>query len=199
MALSSVAEVFIVESNQLKDEQAGDREGFALAEILSLCGKKPQYRYIRTKRELFAILNQFSSSGYRYLHLACHGVSGGLALSLEDLSFRALARILAPHMRRRRLFVSACEGVCRELAFPLVKNAKCHSVVGPQRDILFSDSAVVWAAFYTLMFKIDDSSMRTIDIVETLKPLCRLFRVQFGVYFHEKSSESYSFLKVDAS
>ena len=198
--MGSVAEVFIIESNQLRDEKAGRREGYALSEILSLCGKKPEYRYIRTRRELSTMLDQFSASSYRYLHLACHGVTGGLALSLEDLSFRTLARILAPHMRKRRLFVSACEGVSQELAFPLTKNAKCHSVVGPLKTILFSDSAVVWAAFYNLMFKIERSSMKTSDIVKTLKPLCKLFHVKFGIYFYEKDSGgAYKFLKADAS
>lgn len=58
--------VFIIESNQWKDEQDKRREGAALAEILSLANKKTEYRYIRTIQEFKCVLKQFVDSRFRY-------------------------------------------------------------------------------------------------------------------------------------
>jgi hypothetical protein len=60
--------VFIVESLSFDDEQAERREGHLLYEMLHLIRKPAEYRHIRTKKELAAMLRQFHDSGKRYLH-----------------------------------------------------------------------------------------------------------------------------------
>ncbi len=52
----SQAEVFIVESLDFQDERAQRFKGRIISDILAMSGKACAYYYIRTKRELAAIL-----------------------------------------------------------------------------------------------------------------------------------------------
>src|ERR1700688_2947072 len=102
----SQPEIFIIESLDFKDERAGRLEGRIISEILALSGKKCEYCYIRTKRELKALLEQFASSSYRYLHLSCHGNDGSMFTTLDPIQFSELGRLIRTYLRKRRLFVS---------------------------------------------------------------------------------------------
>lgn len=106
--------VFILESNTLADERKGRREGEALREILRLLKRHADYRYFRTTKELKALLSEFERSRLRYLHLACHGDPTAFGLTLETVPFSEFSSIAAPHLDKRRLFVSACD---REVAY----------------------------------------------------------------------------------
>ena len=61
----SQPEIFIIESLEFDDERAERFEGRIISEILTLSGKHCEYCYIRTKRELKELLNQFETSRYR--------------------------------------------------------------------------------------------------------------------------------------
>ena len=52
--------VFIIESVRFKEERLDRREGNILRGILRLSGKDADYRYIRTQKELQAVLKQFA-------------------------------------------------------------------------------------------------------------------------------------------
>lgn len=65
--------VFIIESLSLHDERNERFEGRILKQILRLGGKESRYYYIRTRRELEKIVILFGKSGFRYLHISCHG------------------------------------------------------------------------------------------------------------------------------
>jgi hypothetical protein len=69
----TLASVFIVESVGFADERAGRLEGDILSQILQLSGRTSEYFYIRTKKELEAVLEEFDVSGMHYLHISCHG------------------------------------------------------------------------------------------------------------------------------
>jgi hypothetical protein len=84
----SQAEVFIIESLEFDDEQNQRFEGRIISDILALSGKQCAYYYIRTKRELVEILQHFSSSHYRYLHLSCHGGNKSVYTTLDRIPFR---------------------------------------------------------------------------------------------------------------
>jgi hypothetical protein len=183
MSKDTKPHVFIVESNQWKDEQDKRTEGAALAEILSLANKKTEYRYIRTIQEFKCVLKQFVDSRFRYLHLACHGTGSGLAFTLDTLPFEDLADILMPYLHERRLFISACQAVNRHLAEPLLTKSKCFSVIGPKTDIYFSDAAVIWSAFYVLRFKHNNDTMKAEGIETDLHSICSVFDVRFNAYF----------------
>jgi hypothetical protein len=183
-------QVFIIESNQWKDEQDKRREGAALAEILSLANKKTEYRYIRTIQEFKCVLKQFVDSRYRYLHLACHGTGNGLAFTLGTLRFEDLANVLAPYLDGRRLFISACQAVNKHLAGPLLIKSKCFSVIGPKTDIYFADAAVIWSAFYVLRFKHNKGTMKAAGIETDLHSICSVFEVRFNAYFRASERPS---------
>jgi len=187
--IGTLPRVFIVESNQWEDEDEKRREGLALSEILALSRKPVEYRYIRTEKELRSVLGQFTESRYRYLHIASHGYGDGFSLTLDNIDFRNFVELLSDHIDERRLFVSACDCVKLALAKPLLRYTHCYSVVGPRGDITFRDAAVVWASFYSLMFKRNPKSMRSTEITNALSEICRIFDVRFNAYF--RRSEPY--------
>lgn len=167
----SNASLFIVESLSFEDEDAGRMEGNILSRMLQLSGKETDYRYIRTVRELAAVLDHFDQSQRRYLHLSCHGNSRALALTLDSLPFGELGELLRPHLMDRRLFVSACGAVNTRLAAAVMRRNGCRSIVGPRRDIGFDEAAVMWAAFYHVMFKENPKAMQNANIEAALRRL----------------------------
>jgi len=151
--------------------------------MLQLAKRYVMYRYIRTEKELTQMLIQFQGTGFRYLHLACHGNSTEIALTFDTIPLRRLADLLIPHLDRKRLFISACHGAHRSLAGPVLTGSGCYSVIGPTRDIDFQDVVVAWASFYTLMSKADPDVMKRKDIQANLQRVCDLFRVSFDAFF----------------
>ena len=47
--MTTKAEVFIIESVDFKDEEQGRLDGKILSDLLTLCGKKPRYYYVRDR------------------------------------------------------------------------------------------------------------------------------------------------------
>ena len=171
---------FIIESNQFDDEDDSRQEGQVLQEMLKLTGRPVLYRYIRTRMELAAVLNQFRDSRFRYLHLACHGTGSAIALTMENIHFATLAKLLVPYLNDRRLFISACNSVRCALANPIFRNSSCYSVIGPRGDITFSRAAISWASFYSVMPR---KAMKRPEIIERLDGVCKVFRVRFNAFF----------------
>jgi hypothetical protein len=171
------ASLFIVESVGFDDEDEGRLEGDILSQMLRLSGKETEYRYIRTRQELEAVLPQFASSDLRYLHISCHGNEGSLFTTLDEIPFAELGRMLRPHLNGRRLFISACQAVNADLASALMRRAGCFSIVGPATDVGFDEAAVMWAAFYHLMFKENPQAMKATSIETALTRLIDTFDV----------------------
>lgn len=172
---STLASVFIIESVSFVDEEESRLEGDILSQILQLSGKRSEHYYIRTKKELEAVLGKFGASGMRYLHISCHGNSDSLFTTLDHLPFDELGPLLVPYLKERRLFVSACEAVNRDLAEAVMPDSGCYSIIGPARDIAFGDAAVMWAAFYHLIFKQNAKVMKGADIRHILERLIETF------------------------
>lgn len=185
---------FIIESNQFEDEEDKRQEGQVLKEMLTLTGRPVLYFYIRTQKEFEAVLERFSNSRFRYLHLACHGSKDGIFLTLDHLSFASLAKLLAPAMNDRRLFISACDSTRRVLAEPLFINSTCFSVIGPRGNITFSDAAIAWASFYSVMSKASPRVMKRPEIKRQLSRVCKLFGVRFNAFFRSSKSAKFEVL-----
>jgi hypothetical protein len=184
---TSIPGTFIIESNQFDDEEDERQEGRVLKEVLRLTGRPVLYRYIRTRKELGAVLAHFAESRYRYLHLACHGSGKGIALTLDYVDFVGLAELLAPLMNKRRLFISACDSTRRALAEPLFRRSTCYSVIGPRGRITFPDAAMTWAAFYSVMSKASPKVMKRSEIERRLCAGCKVFGVRFNAFFRNGS------------
>lgn len=180
---ATIADVYIIESLYPDDEGNGRLEGVFLSHVLRLHGKNPKYQYVRTRKDFEKAIHAFGKSGYRYLHLSCHGDPEGLCTTNRDeVDFDELADMLKPHMQGRRLFVSACKMVHADLAEAIIPGSGCYSVVGPIHDIAFTDSAVIWAAIYHLAFSEDSDRMTRSSLTIKLKQACKLFDVSFAFF-----------------
>lgn len=125
----------------------------------------PAYTYLRSREEFEALAKEFGKSSYRYLHVSCHGWKSTFWTTLEPISDVEMADILGPHLKGRRLFVSACLATDSRFAMEVMKNGQCLSVVGPAGSPRFDDATIFWTSFYHLMFKKRRTSM-TNDVVE---------------------------------
>lgn len=181
--MSTIADVFIIESLDPDDEGNGRFEGVFLSHVLRLHGKAPMYRYVRTREEFGVALQNFAESQYRYLHISAHADSKGLVTTNQDeIDFDELGEMLEPHMKGRRLFISACKMVNEDLAKAIIPASGCNSVVGPIENIAFTDSAVVWASIYHLAFSEDLERITRNRLREKLQLACNLFEVNFAYY-----------------
>jgi hypothetical protein len=192
---TSDASLFIIESLGLEDERNNLFEGRILRDILALSQKHVEYMYIRTRRELEAAMMEFDRSHKRYLHLSCHGNDQTVALTLDSLTFTKFSGIVGPHLKNRRLFVSACEVVSTDFARTIFPNFDCYSVIGPSETIGFGDAALMWASFYHLIFRIDPAGMNRQGIEFCLKKVCDTFEVPFK--YHRKSNKQPGFSTTD--
>ena len=176
-------QVFIIESLKLDDEKKDRFEGRVLKHILALGGKESAYYYIRTRRELEKIVTLFGKSGFRYLHISCHGNTTEMATTFDRISFPELGRILRPHLRGRRIFLSACEMTTKNLANELLLHGSgCYSVIGPVEKVYFSDAALLWSSFYHLVFRTNDAVMKREWVLAHLRSTATLFRVRMNYF-----------------
>jgi hypothetical protein len=184
-------EVFIIESLDFSDERRGHFEGQIIKQILALSNKRCKYYYIRTERELAKVLEIFTASNYRYLHLSCHGNKKSMATTLDSIRLPRLAALLTPHLAKRRLFVSACSMTNESLASLVMPNSGCHSIVGPAEDILFSDAAILWSSLYHVMFASDSGLMKRRTLKSKTQEVANMYRVRMKVFASASDSEGY--------
>lgn len=175
-------EVFIVESLDFDDETNKRYEGRILSDILALSGKRCEYYYIRTRRELTAVLDIFTDSTYRYLHLSCHGNEEGMGTTLDPISFTEFAAIFGPHLNKRRLFLSTCSMSNIKLAKLLIPHSGCYSILGPAEDVAFNDAAILWASLYHVMFAHDAKVMTQRVLRSKAQAVADLFRVRLNYF-----------------
>jgi hypothetical protein len=175
-ASDTVPEVFIIESLKLTDEAKERREGAVLSAVLRMCGKNPLYYYIRTQAELKLMAKEFEKSGYRYLHVSCHGDATSLDTTLDSVGYTDFAAIFRGRLKNRRLFVSACSAG-NPLFAEVVggTNKELISVAAPAKDIQFDHAVAFWSSFYVKTFSMNTKSMNSDRIVVVLKPLAALF------------------------
>lgn len=186
--MPTIPDVFIIESLDPDDEGNGRFEGGILSSILKLHGKKPKYRYVRTREQFETAVKQFGNSNYRYLHISAHADETGMCTTNQDpIDFDALASILAPHLSRKRLFLSACSMTNENLAREIIPRSKCYSVVGPTEDIAFTDAAIMWSAIYHLMFSNSTSAMKHAQLKDQLIRVVSLFGAPLAYYSESKS------------
>ncbi len=184
----SQPEVFIIESLRFNDERQELFEGKLISDILSFRGKRCQYCYIRTHRELIELLSQFKTSSYRYLHLSCHGNDNSIATTLDSIPFVDLGKLIKPYLNKRRLFVSACSATNRKLAEEVMSGSGCYSILGPDEDIEFGDAVVLWSSFYHTMFKFDSEAMKYSVLKAKAQEVSDMFRVRLKLISQDQDS-----------
>ena len=158
------------------------REGVIIQQILALGRSLPvKYIYIRTEAELSMALEEFKASSFRYLHISCHGADDAIRLTLDPLPFEDFVPVIAPYLKHRRLFFSACSVVNETLAKSLFEKSGCYSIIGPCREINFDDALMMWASFYHLAFR-DEDEVRLLG--GKIRWALRRIHKSFGEEFH---------------
>jgi len=176
--------VCIVESLGFLEEDT-HREGEIIARTLRLSGKETHYSYLRTVEELEAYVGEFGSSCHRYLHVSCHGNEGGFGTTTGFLDADTFAKLLAPHVKKRRVFLSACLAAESRFARTLLLNSECYSVLAPVGQINFDDAAIFWASFYHVMFKANFDSMSRKEIIHAVERGAGLTGETFRLFWKE--------------
>ncbi|HEX7965863.1 MAG TPA: hypothetical protein VF651_09115 [Gammaproteobacteria bacterium] len=185
------AETFILESLTLDDERNKRLDGQILFDMLKLQGKKPVYYYFRTQRELIELSKEFRASGYRYLHLSCHGNDDALAFTFGSITFEEFADIFDKKLHNRRLFISGCSLGNRKFADLLfAKNGGMYSVIAPTKRIFFDQASVFWSAFYFLMHQHSSKEMKKAQLEKALSKLSDLFGVSVAYYFRNTAKQA---------
>jgi hypothetical protein len=190
-------EVFILESLTVQDERSRRFEGRVLADVLKMCGKSPEYFYFRTEQELIELAREFRRSGYRFLHLSCHGNDESIAVTYGSISYQRFSEIFAGHLQNRRLFVSACE-VGNELFGMAVaaRNKGMYSIASPCVTINFDKAVALWSSLYVHLFSIDPNFVKAKEINEALSSLCYLFDVPFLFSLYHAERDDWEHRKI---
>lgn len=184
MPKDTKATVWIVESLEFSDENS-HKEGEIISRTLRMSGKRSDYTYLRTGKEFETFMKEFGESTHRYLHISCHGHTGGFHTTTDMIPALEFARILAPHVSKRRVFLSTCLATNDRFAKALLSNSKCLSVLGPAGRIDFDDAAIFWSAFYHLMFKDNSASMHRESIEKNASQCARLIGEQFRLFYRK--------------
>ncbi|MGC4102848.1 hypothetical protein [Ferruginibacter sp.] len=166
--------VFIIESLEFEDEDKNYFEGGIISEILRLSEIETKYYYVRTKKEFKKVLSFFKESNYRYLHISCHGGDNSIWTTFDEINNDKLGLLLKDLLYKKRLFLSACSVVNEEIAKSIIPSSQCNSIIGPKNNIAFRDSAIMWAAFYHLMFNDDQDDSIVMSRAKLLKNLQKI-------------------------
>ncbi len=182
----SKPDVFIVESLTFDDEIGKHFEGRILVRILRMLDKTPIYYYVRTRKELDAVLDLFATSQYRYLHLSCHGNEESVDTTLDDnLTFEDLGTILSPHLESRRLFVSSCDVVNDQFSESVIPSVFL-SVAGPAREVGFAEATALSTSFYYLAFLRNNDGWKDKLLRGILKQLSPLLDMKLAYYWRDR-------------
>ncbi|MCU5717559.1 hypothetical protein OCB69_20935 [Bacillus cereus] len=184
--------VFIIESNEMKEEDESKFEGKILMEMLKLIGINVQYKYIRTTKELKAMINKFQKSDYKYLHIACHGNEQEIGLTLEEdgVTFESLGKMFKGEMEKRRLFLSSCSVMKGNKIKQGLLGTNFISITGPNEDIYFSDAVVFWVAFYHSLFTKKTMIMNA-DMIAALETFSSTFDIKLCTLILNKKRDKY--------
>ena len=184
-------ETFILESLSEDDEKEQRLDGKVLYEVLRLQGKKPIYFYFRTQTELIRFSEIFLQSGYRYLHLSCHGNDTHLQFTFGQTDYAMFADIFRDKLNNRRLFVSGCSLGNFEFAKAVFeKNTGMYSVTAPSRKVFFSQTTSFWPAFYYMMHAWDNTAMKKKRLQDVLARLAQIFEMPMAHYFKNAGKKS---------
>lgn len=193
MVRESSVGIFIIESLDLKDEEKGLFEGKILEQVLKMINIPVQYRYIRTKQELKVMIEQFEKSGYRYLHLSCHGNSSGIGMTLDkySFSFAEFKNMFEKAGIKKRLFLSSCSVLATDKIKNELFGSDFISIIGPRTDIKFSDAMIFWASMYQQLFRVQQQFLRNDDIFEITSKLSKVFNLDIVYLGRKEASKEY--------
>jgi hypothetical protein len=112
-----------------------------------------------------------------------------MSTTLDDMSFTDCATIFRPHLHNRRLFVSACSMANNKLAKLLMPGSGCYSILGPDKNIIFGDAAILWASLYHAMFAWDSSAMAGSILRTKAQAVTDMYQVRLNYFGRDRSTK----------
>lgn len=183
-------ETFILESLSEDDESNQRLDGKVLYEVLRLQGKKPIYYYFRTQTELIKFSDIFRQSGYRYLHLSCHGNETQVLFTFGQTEYDLFASIFEDKLNNRRLFISGCNLGNLDFAKAIfARSGGMYSVTAPTKKVFFSQTTAFWPAFYYMMHAWDTTAMKKQRLEHVLRRLSQVFEMPMAHYFKNTAKQ----------
>lgn len=177
-------ETFIIESLSQQDNENNRSDGKILFDMLNLQNKKPIYKTFKNKDELVELSDTYRNSGYRYLHLSCHGSNEIISSTYDKIEFAQFAEIFSSKLNNRRLFISGCKLGNINLANYLYdNNGGMYSLTGPINDVHFDQASVFWSSFYYLVHSWDSQRIIKKTIFKTLNKITYLFGMPIAHFF----------------
>ena len=191
--VETIPETFILESLTIENEENQEFDGKLLYETLKLQGKNPKYFYFRTKPEFKKLIDMFHSSGYRYLHLSCHGSEARIDTTLDRISFDELSELVRNKLKNRRLFISGCytgnKLLCEKVSD---SNKGIFSIIAPTQKLFFNQTIPFWSSFYYLMDADSETGgMKKARIEFVLKHLTQTFNLKLAYYYHDTCNQEF--------
>ena len=154
-------ETFIIESLSIENEVNGMYEGKIIYDILKLQNKNPKYYYFKNEIELRELSTVFRNSGYRYLHLSCHGTNDSIRLTHGPIKYHIFSEIFRKKLNNRRIFISGCNIGNMNFAKELFsKNGGMYSITAPTKEVDIKNALAFWNSFYFLVDSYDSQSMK---------------------------------------
>lgn len=186
--LETLPDVFIIES--LDRNFNGGLQGKALARALKAFNRYPRYVDVSSKNEFDDALTAFKRSGYRYLHISCHGDASRQSLQLRDRELLPVEELVDMFGRKElaqsRLFLSACsmgaDSSFPEMVFSRSRTRAIHSILAPNESIDLTESLVFWVAFYGEMYMRNERSMKAKDIALVANRAAHCCRRKFSLF-----------------
>lgn len=207
-----MGEYFIIESLGWKDEKENRFEGKFVFDYLKLLGRKPEYFYIRTKKELIEISKKFNST-YSYLYLSCHGLESeyetneenkgkGIKLTLEPVSYKLFSDIFAGKLNGKRCFVSACWGGTKKFAKEMFRtNEDMRTFLATHNRAEFRATYIFWPTLNYFINKIDeDANARLVPskIIDFLSQCAPIYAdLQLRLYYKRRGKIEHFFIPED--
>jgi hypothetical protein len=181
--------VFIIESLTRKNEKDKLMEGGIIKNVMNYYKKNTLYHYIRTKKELINILNEFVQSNYKYLHFSCHASKSNISLTYDEIPYSDFTTILGSKVKGKRLFFSSCLIANDNFANEMFSKTNCLSIAGFSESIYFQYSAIIWTSFYTLMFDLNEDRMPKDGILHNLQKLSDAYLMDINYYQRKDAIE----------
>lgn len=190
--MSTKPEVFIAECLLKKDEFLNKYEGKVLYDYLKMQGKNPIYCYFRTRGELVNISEAFAESGYRYLHISCHGGEECLTLPGDRVIYADFAELFKDTLTKKRIFISACEQGNIKFSNTLFQaNSELLSFLAPINCPNIHDLTVFWISMYNRLHSFNERSIDSKALRFIVKRLSSTFGIPFLYSFDKDETTEY--------
>lgn len=179
--------IFFIESFKPSEKE---REGEVIHRVLrDFKEKKCCYRFVNNTQDFQKALNEFNRTGYRYLHISCHGSRRGITVGEERIRLETLSKLLQGVMTNKRLFLSSCLTTNEEFRDKYFIETAARSVLGFYDKVYFDDAVVFWVTFYHLVFNEDFINIANENLEKISRKIATMLRLKMRLIIRDKTQK----------